>query len=324
MFYDGKQVLVTGGAGFVGTNLVKALVEAGARVRATVHEKAPVYHHPAVEYVPADLLRAEDCARVATGMDLVFLCAANTSGAAVMEKTPLVHLTPNLVMNAQMLEAAYAAGAQKVLFISSNTVYPVSEDHVREDDVTNVFFEKYHVVAWMKRFSEIMCDMYATRIRRPMPCVVVRPANAYGPHDKFDPAKSHVLPALIRKVVARLDPLPVWGDGMDLKDFIYIDDLVEGLMLAMEKLDGTRPVNLASGQGFRLRDLLQALLALDGYPQARIEYDTSQPTMIPVRLIDPSLAKTLLGFEARTPIEEGLRRTLAWYRGVYLPTEAQG
>ncbi len=314
MFYQGKRVLVTGGAGFVGTHLVKALVEAGAQVRATTHEKAPAFHHPSVTYVPADLLKAEDCARICEGMDLVFLCAANTSGAAVMERTPLVHLTPNVVMNAQMLEASYGAGVSKVLFISSNTVYPVSDAPMKEADVTNTFFSKYHVVAWMKRFTEIMCDMYSTRIGRPMPCVVVRPANAYGPHDKFDPAKSHVLPALIRKVVDRPDPLPVWGDGMDLKDFIYIEDLVEGLLLAMEKLDGTQPVNLASGQGYRLRDLLQTLLDLDGFQDARIAYDTTQPTMIPVRLIDPTLARELLGFEARTPIEEGLRRTLAWYR----------
>ncbi len=314
MFYEGKRVLVTGGAGFVGTNLVRRLVEAGAMVRATFHDKQPSFHHAQVEYQHRDLMAPEACHQACEGMDYVFLCAANTSGAAVMEKTPLVHLTPNLIMNAQMLEAAYAAGCQKLLFISSNTVYPVSDDHVKEDDVTNVFFEKYHVVAWMKRFSEIMCDMYATRIRKPMPCVVVRPANAYGPFDKFDPDKSHVLPALIRKVVARLDPLPVWGDGMDLKDFIYIDDLVEGLVLAMEKLDGTRPVNLASGQGYRLRDLLHLMLKLDGYENAKIEYDTSQPTMIPKRLIDPTLAKELLGFEATTSIEEGLRRTLLWYR----------
>jgi len=314
VFYSGRKVLVTGGAGFIGTHLVRRLLNEGAVVRATLHQAPASVSDPRVQYVTGDLMDPGMCRGVCDGMDLVFLCAANTSGAAVMQNTPLVHLTPNLVMNAQMLEAAYAAGVQKLLFISSNTVYPVTDDPVKEDDVTNEFFEKYHIVAWMKRFTEIMCDMYTTRIGRPMPCVVVRPANSYGPHDKFDPAKSHVLPALIRKVVDRLDPLPVWGDAMDLKDFIYVDDLVEGMLLAMEKLDGTRPVNLASGQAYRLRDLLQTILRLDGYQDAHITYETSQPTMIPKRLIDPSLAKELLGFGAKTPIEEGLRRTIDWYR----------
>jgi GDP-L-fucose synthase len=314
MSYDRKRVLVTGGAGFIGTHLIGKLLNAGARVRATLHATPATVSDPRVEYVTGDLMDAGMCRAACDGMELVFLCAASTSGAAAIQSTPLVHLTPNIVMNARMLDAAYVAGVRKLLFISSSIVYPVSDDPVKEGDVTGDFFEKYHVAAWMKRFTETMCDIYTARIARPMPCVVVRPANAYGPHDKFDPDRSHVLPALIRKVVERLDPLPVWGDGMDLKDFIYIDDLVEGMLLAMEKLDGTQPVNLASGQAYRLRDLLQMILRLDGYDDARIAYDTSKPTMIPRRLIDPSLAKALLGFEATTPIEEGLRRTIAWYR----------
>jgi len=236
MMLAGNNVLVIGGAGFIGSNLVNRLVVDSARVRATLHERAPYARNARAEYVRCDLLQPEDCARACTDMDYVFLCAANTSGAAVMETTPLVHLTPNVIMNARMLEAAYAAGVCKTLFISTNTVYPVSDQPVRETDVTNEFFEKYFIVAWMKRFSEIMCEMYASKIKKPMQTVVVRPANVYGPMDDFARETSHVLPALIRRVVERHDPITVWGDGRDVKDFIYVDDLVQGLLLAMHRI----------------------------------------------------------------------------------------
>jgi len=217
-------------------------------------------------------------------------------------------------MNALMLEAAYAAGVRKVLFISTNTVYPVVDYPVKESDVTNEFFEKYFIVAWMKRFSEIMSEMYATKIKKPMQTVIVRPANIYGPLDDFEWETSHVLPALIRRVVERHNPINVWGDGNDIKDFIYIDDLVEGLLLTMEKLDHFDAVNIASGEQYVLRDLLDLLIRIDGFDNAKVIYDTTKPTMIPKRLIDPSKAKQLLGFEAKTNIEDGLKRTLDWYR----------
>ncbi len=312
--FASKSVLVTGGAGFIGSNLVDRLVELGAHVRATLHLREPYCRNEKVEYVRCDLLQPEDCARACADMEYVFLCAANTSGAAVMETTPLVHLTPNLIMNARMLEAAYAAGVRKTLFMSTNTVYPVSDQPVRETDVTNEFFEKYFIVAWMKRFSEIMCEMYATKIKKPMQTVVVRPANVYGPMDDFDWETSHVLPALIRRVVERHDPITVWGDGGDIKDFIYVGDLVEGLLSAMDRVRGFDAVNLAGGQGYCLRDVLDLIIRLDGYENARVEYDASKPTMIPKRLIDPSKARRLLGFVAGTSLEQGLRQTIDWYR----------
>lgn len=309
-----KNVLVTGGAGFIGSNLVENLVKQGVKIRATLHVKDAVIKDDRVEYIHCDLTDATDCARVCNGINYVFLCAANTSGAAVMEKTPLVHLTPNLIMNARMLEAAYSAGVEKTLFISTNTVYPVTDYPVKETDVKNEFFEKYFIVGWMKRFSEIMCEMYSTKIKKPMQTVIVRPANVYGPYDDFEWETSHVLPALIRRVVERDDPIKVWGDGKDIKDFIYVEDLVDGLIFAMEKINSFDVVNIASGKGYCLQDLLKNIIKLDGFENARIEFDTTKPTMIPKRLINPSKAKEILGFEAKTPIEEGLRKTIEWYR----------
>ncbi len=312
--FSSKNILITGGAGFVGSNLILRLLDEGANIRATLHSKDAIIKDDRVEYVFCNLQDPEDCKKVCQDMDYVFLCAANTSGAAVMEKTPLVHLTPNIIMNTLMFEAAYAADVKKVLFISSNTVYPVTDYPVKENDVTNEFFEKYFIVAWMKRFSEIICEMYSTRINKPMQTIVVRPANIYGPYDDFEWETSHVLPALIRKVVERINPIEVWGDGKDIKDFIYIDDIIDGLLLAAEKINSFDVVNIASGNQYCLRDLLDIIIRLDGYKNARVVFDTTKPTMIPKRLIDPTKARKLLDFKTKTPIEKGLKETIDWYR----------
>jgi len=313
MFKDAK-VLITGGAGFVGTNLINRMLKLGAQVSATIHHKAPQIDDPRVKFIKCDLLKPEDCDRAALGQDYVFMCAANTSGAAVMATTPLVHLTPNVIMNVSMLDAAYKAGVKKFQFLSSNTVYPLTDYPVKEEDCVNAFYEKYHIVAWMKRFTELVCEMYATKIAKPMKVCVVRPGNIYGEYDDFEWATSHVIPALVRKVAERQAPLEVWGDGKDLKDFIYIDDFIDGMIAAMEKIDSYDPINIAGGNSVTVRDVLGHLLKAEGYENAEIKYLTDKPTMIPKRLIDISKARRQLGFEPRAPIAEGLARTLAWYK----------
>ena len=310
----GKRILVTGGSGFIGSNLIKRLLDYDVYIRATVHKQKAKISHWRVNYASCDLLNVHDCKIACQGIDYVFLCAANTSGAAVIETTPLVHLTPNLIMNANMLEAAYAAGVQKVLFISSNSVYPVTDYPVIEEDAKFDFFEKYFIVGWMKMFSEKMCEMYATKIRKPMTTIVVRPGNVYGPLDDFEWGTSHVLPALIRRVVERHAPISVWGDGNDIKDFIYVDDLVTGLIMAMEQVETFDIFNIAGGKPYVVKDLLSLIIVLDRYAGVRIEFDASKPTMIPKRLINIDKAKIVLGFKPTTSIDVGLRRTIEWYR----------
>lgn len=314
MFRNSK-VLVAGGAGFVGVNLIKRLLELGAEVTATLHKKPAVIDDEHIEYIRCDLTEREDCHRAVEGVDYVFMCAANTSGAAVMEKTPLVHVTGNVVMNTLMLEAAYKAGVKKFLFISSNTVYPVADYPVKEDEmIPGQLFEKYFCVGWMKQFTEVLCRMYAEKIQKVMNTVVVRPANIYGPNDDFEWETSHVLPALIRKVVERHKPIEVWGDGNDIKDFIYIDDFVEGMLLAAERIETFAPVNIATSVPCSIKQALQAMLEADDYTDAKIVFDSSKPTMIPKRLIDTTKAKQLLGFAAKTPLAEGIKKTVDWYR----------
>ena len=309
---------MTGGAGFVGTNLIKRLLHLDANITATLYRNTPVVQHSNLKYITCDLRKPEDCRKVCEDIDYVFMCAADTSGAKIMASTPLVHLTPNILMNINMVEAAYESNVKKFLFISSNTVYPLTDHPVKEDDVTNKFYKSYHIVAWMKRFTEIVCDMYASKIEKPMKTVVVRPGNLYGPHDKFDWEKSKVIPALIRRAVERHSPIMVWGDGKDLKDFLFIEDYIEGMLLSMEKLDEFQPVNIASGQPTTIRDVLKKILQASSYQDASVKYDLSKPTMIPKRMINISLAKELLSWEPKTSLDEGIRLTVEWYKEVYM------
>jgi GDP-L-fucose synthase len=288
----------------------------GAQVRGVSCRRPLGPAHAGVEPMRADLTVPDDCRRAVDGMDFVFMCAASTSGAAVITATPLTHLTPNVVMNAQVLDAAYTAGVKKLLFISSSAAYPPTDSRpVNEDEMfTGDPYDVYFSAGWMKRYAEVLCRTYATKISRPMPTVVVRPSNAYGPHDKFDFGTSHVTAALIRRVVERHRPLEVWGTGDDIRDLIYIDDLIDGMLCAFERDEPYLVVNLASGTGSSVREILRTLLEVDDYRDAEVRFDPSKPRTIPVRLIDTGYAKRALGFEARVDLREGLRRTVRWYR----------
>ena len=316
MDFTGKKVLIAGGAGFIGTNLALALAGRGARMRLTTHEKPLQTTIAGAEILALDLRRAEDCARAVDGMDFVFLAAAHTSGAAVIRSTPLVHITPNVLINTLMLEAAHRAGVQRFCFISSGAAYPptgsrpVSEAEMFDGDPHDVYF----AAGWMKRYAEVLCRTYAEKIPNPMPTVVVRPSNVYGPYDKYDFAVSHVTAALIRRVVERHSPLEVWGDGEDIRDLLYVDDFIEGVLAAFATQRPYLAVNICAGKGHSVKQILQAILAVDGYANADVRYDPSRPSTIPVRLMDNGLARKELGFAAKTSLEEGLRRTLEWYR----------
>lgn len=313
-YFVGRRVLVTGASGFIGTNLILRLKALGADVRGAINKRAPQQPVDGVEYVQCDLTRAEDCKKVTENIDFVFMAAANSSGAAVMEKTPLVHLTPNVVMNALMLEAAYANSVKKFCFISSNTVYPLTDFAVAEDDANYQFFEKYFVVGWMKRFSEIMCEMYSTKISEPMSTLVVRPGNLYGPYDKFNNAESKVIAALIRRAIEKETPYTVWGDGKDIKDFIFIDDFVDGLLRAFEYSEGFETINIASGDPISIREIVEEILSLTEHDKDAVTYDTSKPTMIPRRMIDISAMSEKTGWYPTTPLREGLAITIKWYK----------
>ena len=299
----------------MGSNLIRRLIDEGAAVRATLHRKGPVVD-AGVDYIQCDLTSGEDCRRAVADMQYVFHCAANTSGAATIATTPMVHVTPNVLINAQLLEAAYEAGVAKFLWLSSTTGYPpsgerlVAEDEMFDGDPD----ERYFFVGWMKRFTEVLCRMYGEKLPKRMATIVLRPTNIYGIGDDFEFETSHVIPALIRKVVERWDPLEVWGTGDDVRDAIYVDDMVTAMVTAMEKLDSYTAINIGLGKGYSVKEILQTILEIDGYTDARVEFNTSKPSMIPIRLISTAKAEATLGFRAGVDLREGLRKTIAWYR----------
>ena len=313
-----KNLLITGGSGFIGTNLLKAFSKLEEyTIHATYYNSNSFHKVDGVNYIKANLENPEDCLKVSKNMKLIIMCAANSSGAAVMEKNPLVHLTPNIRMNMNMLEAAYSQSVDKFIFISSNTVYPISDSAMKENDSGYNFFEKYHVVGWMKKFSEEVCEIYSKKIKNPMKTIVIRPGNLYGPHDKFDLEKAKVIPSLIVKIVNKQNPINVWGDGKDLKDFLYIEDFCQSLVELMNHDDDFDILNIASGKSITIQDVLKILIKLENLEKNEILYDLSKPTMIPKRLIDVSKVQKKLKYKPTTSIEEGLKKTLSWYKKMH-------
>ena len=315
MFFAGKRVLITGAAGLVGSHLLKALHAQGAKIRATFLNRRPPLLEGVDYCMGADLTKREVCDEVVKDIDYIFLAAASTSGAAAINATPLIHVTPNILMNAQMLEAAYLAGVQKVMYVGSTTGYPVTGRPYQEDDMFHGDpWDKYYPAGWMKRYTEILCRMYTEKLPRSMPSLVVRATNIYGPGDKFDPERSHFLPALIRRVVERQDPLVVWGTGEDLRDIIYVDDMIDAMLMAMEKLDRWEPLNIGAGVSKSIKEILAVLLRVEDYEHVKLIFDTTKPSTVPRQVVDCTKAERVLGFKAKMPLEEGIRLTVAWYR----------
>lgn len=314
--FENALAVVTGGAGFIGSALVERLLKEGCRVRAVLHDRPSLITDARVESVRADLTSMSDCRRVVDGANIVCHCAASTSGAAVISQSPLVHVTPNIVMTSQLMEAACLAGARKFLYFSSSVAYPPSgERAVREGELLDGHpYETYFGAGWTKRFGEVLAMFYSQKLRQPMPVTVVRPSNIFGPRDKFDPRTSHVTAALVRRVVQRENPFLVWGTGNDVRDLLYIDDFIDGVILALRNPEPYLAVNISAGEGHTVKEVIQMLLELDGFAEAQVQFDATKPQMIPIRLIDNSLAREKLGFQPRIGLREGLRRTLAWYR----------
>lgn len=318
-FWQGRSVLVAGGNGFIGSHLVPLLVEVGARVTATASTGAtknrfsdePIWTK--VLWSVGDLRDLEYVRRTVKGQEIVMYVAGSVGGIAYNIAHPGRIFIENLQPFMIVLEAARQEGVRRFLATSSACVYPrdcsiptpETEGFVGRPEPTN---EGY---GWAKRMEEFLGEAYAREFG--MEVRIARPYNAYGPRDNFDPAKSHVIPALIRRVFAKEDPVVVWGDGTATRSFLYASDCARGLMAVAERSPQVEAINLGTSEEISIRSLAELIVALSGR-SVKLEFDASKSSGQPRRRCDTSLAERLLGFRAQVPLAEGLRQTIEWYR----------
>ena len=316
MIDKNAKILITGGSGLVGQNLTERLVNEGyTNIRVNIHKRNVRKMFNGVDYVYLDLETRGGCNAATIGVDVVFHCAASTSNAVDTVVDPLAHVTPNVAMNNFLIDAAWRNEVKHYIFLSSNTVYPPKGDEpvVETDFLFNEPYPVYFPVGWMKRYAEVQCELYAKYLPRTMKCTVVRPANLFGPHDKYDFNKCHVTPATIRKVADKMNPIPVWGDGTELRDLLYIEDFVEALQVVMEKEENMFEVyNIGSNKVYSVLEVLDIMKGVAQY-DAPTEFISGKPSMIPTRKIDSNKIKNQLGWEAKTSLEDGLFLAYNWY-----------
>lgn len=295
----------------MGHNLCKRLVAEGHQVRGTTHLRdGPKVE--GVEYIHADLTKL-DHARWALegGVDHAFQCAACVIGAGGMLVDPLGYAHTNSLIYLNTIHAAHEMKVRKFYSLGSTTSYPVSDYPMTEDRIfEGQLFPYYFTVGTVKRFAESLAVIHGETLKTMEAVISIRPSNVYGPYDNFNFKTSHVLGALIHKVVKRQNPIEVWGDGSDLRDLIYIDDMIE-LMVRCMKLEGYHAINAGTGVVNSINQMLGMAMAAAEY-EAPVTYIKDKPRMIPVRRVSILKAKELLGFEAKVELRDGIQKTVDW------------
>lgn len=317
-FWSGKKVLVTGGTGFIGSHVVEKLVAYNAKVAVldrmrggTVKNIA--YLKDSVRFISGDCSDHDTAQAACEGQHVVMNLAAKVGGISYNRTHHATMLSENLAIASVMLEAARLSGVERFLVVSSACIYPSdariptpeSEGFRGEPEPTNGGY------GWAKRMAEKLGMYYAEQYG--MKVGIVRPYNAYGPRDHFDPEKSHVIPALIKRVLDGEDPLVVWGSGNQTRAFLYVEDFAEGLISAIEKYPVADPINIGTDEEVSIKTLVEMIIKLSGKATA-ITFDSTKPDGSPRRNSDNKKAVEKIGFRAHTSLHEGLKKTMAWYR----------
>ncbi len=296
------RVLVTGGGGFVGSHLVE-------RLEADAHE---VFAARRAEY---DLTSMEDTRRLfaAAKPELVFHLAAEVGGIGANRANPGRYWYANLIMGAHVLEQSRLHDVRKLVVAGTVCAYPKHTPvPFSEDELWNGYPEETNAPYGVAK-KAVLVGGQAYREQYGLNTVYLLPANLYGPRDNFHPTNAHVIPDLIRKMVDATGEVVLWGDGSPTREFLFVDDCVEGLALAAERYDGAEPVNLGTGVETSIRELAETVAEVTGF-EGEIVWDTSMPNGQPRRSLDASRAREGFGWVARTPLRQGLERTVAWYR----------
>jgi GDP-L-fucose synthase len=303
--FKNQKVLVTGGSGMIGRELVSLLLEKGANVY-VADLKQPEELKDKVTFVKVDLREYSSCLQICEGMDYVFNLVGIKCSPRVCIEEPAKIMGPMMQFNTNMLEAAMHHNVKWYLYTSTVGVYQPAEV-LREDDVWSTQPSKNDWFGgWAKRMGELQCQAYQKQYGEGK-CSIVRPANVYGSHDNFDLDSAMVIPSLIRKAFSN-DVLQVWGDGSSIRDFIHARDVARGMIFAVENKI-TEPLNLGSGDEISIKRIAEAVAQ---EANVKIEWDTSKPTGDHRRVFDMERAKSH-GFQPQISIEEGVKETIDWY-----------
>jgi GDP-L-fucose synthase len=303
----GRRVVVTGGAGFLGRSVVAALER--RRPAEVIVPRSRTYDLRDGEQVRRLLAEARP--------DVVIHLAARVGGIGANLAHPAEFFYDNLMMGCQLQHEAWRAGVAKFVGVSTICAYPkFTPIPFREEDLWNGYPEETNAPYGMAK-KMLLVQSQAYREEYGFNAIHLLPVNLYGPGDHFDPETSHVIPAVIRKCLEAVDSgapeIVCWGDGTPTREFLYVDDAAEGIVLATERYDGAEPVNLGAAREISIKDLVQTIVDATGY-QGNVVWDTKRPNGQPRRCVDASRAERLFGFRAGTPFDVGLRRTVQWYR----------
>lgn len=306
-----KKILVTGGSGFLGSYVVKKLKERGVKEKNIFMYDSKLY----------DLRQAENCRRVVEDKDIVLHLAARTAGIGYNREHPAEMFYDNITMGVHLMHEAWRAGVKKFVAIGTICAYPkFTPIPFKEKDLWIGYPEETNASYGLAK-KMLLVQAQAYRQQYGFTAIYLLPVNMYGPGDNFDPESSHVIAALIKKFLeAKLeqkDEIVVWGTGKATREFLYVEDAAEAIVLATQRYDKPDPVNIGAGFEISIKDLTHKIAKLMKF-KGKIIWDKTKPDGQPRRMLDTAKAKKEFGFVAKTPFDDGLRKEIEWYEKIAL------